>query len=85
MYFATLNMHWLSEIKLKHYRYYSKQRKFQMRKANTKQQKNTRKFNKFEVLFILFMMTGSLILVQWKLVGSNNPVLYDLNKFSHSL
>ena len=64
MYFATLNMHWLSEIKLKHCRYYSKQRKFQMRKANTKQhKKNTRKINKFEVLFILFMMTGSLILV----------------------
>ena len=41
MYFATLNMHWLSEIKLKHCRYYSKQRKFQMRKANTKQHKKT--------------------------------------------
>ena len=31
------------------------------------------------------MMTGSLILLLKKLIGSINPVLYDLNKFSHSL
>ena len=31
------------------------------------------------------MMTGSLILVQWKLIGSTIPVMYDLNKFSQTL
>ena len=81
MYFATLNMHWLSEIKLKHCRYYSKQRKHQMREVNTKQhtkKKQPRKSNKFELLFIHVMMTGSLVLVLY-------PVLYDLNKFSYTL
>ena len=47
----------------------SKQRKHQMREVNTKQhththtQKQPRKINKFELLFIRVMMTGSLILV----------------------
>ena len=51
----------------------------------TTQKKQTRKINKFELLFILVMMTGSSILVLLKLIGSTNPVLCDLNKFSHSL
>ena len=55
----SLNMHWLSGIKLKHCRYYSKQRKHQIREDNRKQhthtQKQTRKINKFELLFILVM------------------------------
>ena len=29
------------------------------------------------------MTTVSLILVLYKLIGSTDPVLYDLNKFSH--
>ena len=52
-------------------------------RKNTKKQ--TRKINNFELLFILVMMTGSSILVLQKLIGNANPVLYDLNKFSHSL
>ena len=59
-----LNIHWLSGIKLKHCRYDSKQRSTRCVKStrnNTKKQ--TRKINKFELLFILVMMTGSLILV----------------------
>ena len=41
----------------------------------------TRKIDKFELLFILVVMTGSLILVLQKLIGGTKPVLYDLNKF----
>ena len=79
-------MHWLSGIKLKHCRYDNKQRKHQMREVNTKQhKKQTRKINKFELPFILVMMTGSLILVLYKKMGSTIPVLYDLNKFSSLL
>ena len=81
----SLNMHWLSGTILKYCRYYSKQRKYQMCEVNMKQHKKTRKINKFELLFILVMMTGSSILVLLKLIGSTNPVLCDLNKFSHSL
>ena len=53
---------------------------------NTHTKKQTRKINRFELLFILAVMTGSLILiVLWKLIGSTIPVLYGLNKFSHTL
>ena len=31
------------------------------------------------------MMTGSLILVLYKLIGGTNPVLYDLKKCSYTL
>ena len=41
----SLNMHWLSGIKLKHCRYDNKQRKHQMREVNTKQHKKTNKKN----------------------------------------
>ena len=41
----SLKMHWLSGIKLKHWRYYSKQRKYQMREVNMKQHKKTNKKN----------------------------------------
>ena len=58
-------------------------RRVKSTRNNTKKQ--TRKINKFELLFILVMMTGSLILVLWKLIGHANPVLYDFDKFSHSL
>ena len=44
----------------------------------TTQKKQPRKSNKFELLFIHVMMTGSLVLVLY-------PVLYDLNKFSYTL
>ena len=40
---------------------------------------------KFEVLFILVMMTWSLILVLQKLIGDTNPVLYNFKKFSYTL
>ena len=40
--------------------------------------KQPRKSNKFELLFIHVMMTGSLVLVLY-------PVLYDLNKLSFTL
>ena len=65
MYFRhSLKKNSLCEIKLKHYRYDSEQRKHQMLEVNMKQQKKQRrKVNKFELLFILLMMTGSLILV----------------------
>ena len=57
------------------------------RGVNTKQpkKKQTRKINKFELLLILVMVTSSLILVLYKLIGGTNPVLYDLNKFSYPL
>ena len=58
-----------------------------MRKVNTKQHKKkqtNKEINKFELLFILVMMTGSLILVLG--CRCTIPVLYDLNKvFIHWL
>ena len=59
-----------------------------MRKVNTKQhtkkKQTNKKINKFELLFILVMMTGSLILVLG--CRCTIPVLYDLNKvFIHWL
>ena len=83
----SLNMHWLSGIKLKHCRYYSKQRKHEMREVNTKQHKNNKKEKLINLNYFLFLLWW---LVLWflscrKLIGSTNPVLYDLNKFSHSL
>ena len=38
--------------------------------------------NKFELLVILVMMTGSLILVLWKLMVIPIPVLCNSRKFS---
>ena len=56
-----------------------------MRGVNTKQhkKKQTRIINTFELLLV--MVTSSFILVLLKLIGVTNPVLYDLNKFSHTL
>ena len=44
-----------------------------VKSARNNTKKQTKKINKFEQLFILVMMTGSLILVLYKLIGSTNP------------
>ena len=68
------NMHSLCEIKLKHCRYDSKQRKHQMREVNMKQQKNKEE-KLINLNYFLFLLE----------VRSTIPVLYDLHKFSHTL
>ena len=85
MYFRySLNMHSLCEIKLKHFRYDSKQRKHQMREVNMKQQKNKEEklinLNYFYSCYDDWFFDSCPVEVR-----STIPVLYDLHKFSHTL
>ena len=41
--------------------------------------------NKFELLVIIVMMTGSLILVLWKLMGDTHSCFVQFQEFSQTL
>ena len=56
-----------------------------MREVHVCWQHETRQIIKFEQLFVLVIMTWSLILVLQKLIGGTIPVLYDFKKFSYTL